>query len=263
MTDEEKRLLKTELEKAGSIPALLKKMADSQSEEFRLLRRQTEEGPDHPSGEVLYDYVLGWMDRDFTARILDHLILCRKCLEEVIRIRNIEETLTTDTLNRADKVSLYSRITEFISNLSFPVSLEFPALEAERSTASDEESGSFAPGDELMVTLEAPADGYVAIFHGCEETGQVKLVFPLYATDNPRVSAGQEMPPIEQTVERPPGKHWFKVFWTRGKVFDPEALRPDDEAVLEEVVEGFLDAIESLPSEDWRCATEEYEVVAD
>lgn len=263
MTEDEKRLLEQELKKAGSIPALLEAMARGESEDFGQLRKEVEEGPYHPSGDDLYNYVLGWLEQEHSLRVLDHVVLCGRCLEEVMKIQQIEEALTKDALERADKLSWTERVRNFISSLSFPVSIYVPALEPVRRSAHDDEKRSYTTGEEYLLILEAPADGYIAIFHGCEETGQVKLVFPLYSTHNVRVSADQDIAPIQGKVEGPAGKHFFKIFWTRVSLLDPGNVNLQDEQVRDAAVEDFFDALEYLSEGDWRLTTMEYEVVAE
>ena len=106
MTEDEKKILEEEFRKAGSLPALLEAMARSETKEFQQLRDQVEHGPHHPAGDELYNYVLGWLDRKESLLVMDHLVLCGRCLREVIRIRRLEEDLTEDALARADRVPL-------------------------------------------------------------------------------------------------------------------------------------------------------------
>ena len=123
MTEDEKRWLEQEIKRFNSLPALLEAMARSESNDFRTLRQEVEEGLHHPSGEDLYNYVLGWLDQEHSLRVLDHVVLCGRCLEEVMKIQQIEEALTKDALKRADKLPWIERVKDFISSLSFPVSI--------------------------------------------------------------------------------------------------------------------------------------------
>ena len=123
MTEDERRWLEQEIKRFNSLPALLEAMARSESNDFRTLRQEVEDGLHHPSGEDLYNYVLGWLDQEHSLRVLDHVVLCGRCLEEVMKIQQIEESLTKDALERADKLPWIERVKDFISSLSFPVSI--------------------------------------------------------------------------------------------------------------------------------------------
>jgi len=123
MTEDERRWLEQEIKRFNSLPALLEAMARSESNDFRTLRQEVEDGLHHPSGEDLYNYVLGWLDQENSLRVLDHVVLCGRCLEEVMKIQQIEEALTKDALERADKLPWIERVRDFVSSLSFPVSI--------------------------------------------------------------------------------------------------------------------------------------------
>jgi len=263
MTEDEKRMLEEDFKKAGSVPALLEAMARSETKEFRDLRRQVEEGPDHPTGDELYDYVLGWLDKEESLLVMDHLLLCGTCLREVFKIRSIEEALTEDALARADRLPWWERVKSFISKLSFPVYVHAPALEPVRRTTTEPLERRYKPGTELVIYVEAPADGYVAIFHACEESQEVELVFPLDPTDNFRLDAGVNTYLIEGVVTEPIGMHSFVAFWTRVLLLDTSETDLQDKAVREEMVERFFDAIEDMDENDWRSTTTEYEVVVE
>lgn len=159
-----------------------------------------------------------------------------------------KQSLTYSIWNRFDPrprgiYCLESRISYRVSHFLFSYSV----LLLRGGAEPDLEPSSYAPGTEIVLTLEAPADGYVAIFHGCEETGEVKPVFPLYATDNPRVLAGQEIPPIAGTVEGPQGMHWFKVFWTKDMFLPSQEFSLENDKGLENAARRFVDALENIP----------------
>jgi hypothetical protein len=261
MTEDEKRILKEEFKKAGSVPALLEAMAREETKEFRDLRDQVEQGPHHPTGDDLYNYALGWLDKKESLLIMDHLVLCGTCLREVIRIRKIEEALTEDALKRADRLPLLDRVKSFISQLSFPVSVYAPALEPVRGVETEPQERCYAPGTKLSISVYAPADGYVVIFHCCEETGEVKPVFPLLPEDNPKVSAVQHWVPVEGCVEGPQGRHFFKIFWTRMPLLDLTDLDLQDLEQSETAKSRFFEGLEGLDAADWQETTYEYSVV--
>lgn len=63
---------------------------DVRSETYQEMQRRVALGA-HPSDEILYDYVLGWLDPEKTAVIKEHLLYCNKCDKEVECIRAIEQ----------------------------------------------------------------------------------------------------------------------------------------------------------------------------
>jgi hypothetical protein len=260
MTEDEKRLLQEEFTKAGSVPALLEAMASEETKEFQDLKDQVERGPHHPTGDELYEYVLGWLDRKESLLIMDHLVLCGRCLREVIKIRRLEEELTEDALARADKVPLLDRLKGLLSKLSFPVSIYEPAFGAVRGADQAPEEREYKSGTDLVLSVEAPADGYVTIFHGCEETGEVELVFPWKRKNNPKVSGGQRVEPIRGETEGPPGRHFFTLIWTRERPPDPRKFDLHNEEERKEAEKEFLDDLCKLNEEDWGTATLYYEV---
>jgi hypothetical protein len=263
MTEDEKKILEEEFTKAGSVPALLETMARSEKKEFQQLRDQVEQGTVHPTGDELYNYVLGWLDRKESLLVMDHLVLCGRCLREVIRIRRLEEALTEDALERADKVPLLPRIKGFISNLFPPVPVHALAPEPVRGVETESRTSGYAPGAKLDFLVDIPADGYVVILHCCEETGEAKLVFPELSEDDPKISAGQRLGPVEGYAEGPQGKHFLKIFCTRSKVLDLTDVDPDNEEELKSVIDRFLDALGMLSEQDWREGTFEYQVLKD
>ncbi|MCP4107178.1 MAG: hypothetical protein GY749_16830 [Desulfobacteraceae bacterium] len=83
------------------------------SDEHQRLKKNIEKGP-HPTGEMLYDYVLGWMDHKKSRVIRDHISLCSPCTSEVLRIRLIEEELEEELLDWVDKLSVLERLKKFV-----------------------------------------------------------------------------------------------------------------------------------------------------
>jgi hypothetical protein len=255
MTEEEKRLLREEFTKAGSVPALLETMAREETKECQDLKDQVEHGPHHPTGDELYEYVLGWLSKEESLLVMDHLVLCGRCLREVIRIRRLEEELTEDALKRADRLPLLQRIKGFISKLFPPLAVHALAPEPVRGVEAEPRKSGYAPGAKLDFLVDIPADGYVVILHCCEETGETKLVFPELPEDDPKISAGQRLGPVEGYAEGPQGKHFLKIFCTRSKVLDLTDVDPDNEEELKSVIDRFLDALGMLSEQDWSEGT--------
>ncbi len=262
MTEDERKILQEEFRKAGSVPALLEKIAQSESKEFRQLRHQVEQGPNHPTGDELYDYVLGWLDKKDMLLVMEHLLLCGKCLQEVMEIEQLEEDLTEDALARADILPWSERLKSFVSKLSFPVMIQTPALEAVRGFQREDTVEAVKQGDPLSLFVQGPADGHVAVFHYPHEGYEARLVFPCCASDQTRVIGGQKASIVEGEVEGPAGLQLFKIIWTKEQLIDPLQINWADSAVVDKAIQEFFDKLESLiPNEEWQEAVYPYQVV--
>ncbi|GKT09122.1 hypothetical protein [Desulforhabdus sp. TSK] len=60
------------------------------SDPYEKVTKIVEEGR-HPSHEMLYDYVLEWLDEKTFGMLLEHISICGSCAGEVLRIRTLEE----------------------------------------------------------------------------------------------------------------------------------------------------------------------------
>jgi len=258
MPTDEKKIIQEALKKSGSLPAMLEQMARSESEEYRQLRRQVEDGPDHPSAETLYDYGLGWLEEEDTERILDHITLCGSCLEEVLRIRSIEDELNQEALDRADKKPLIVRMKEFVSCLSFPFHLQFPKLVPVRGAEERPPEGPYRIGERMDISLEVPSHGYVVIFHYSGKKEDLDLVFPRSVAKAALLPPGDV--PVKGHVSGPVGLHGLKAFWTRHKLLDLQGVNLKNPAEEEALKERFFSLLSESHEEDWQETTREYEV---
>ncbi len=121
----------------------------------------------------------------------------------------------------------------------------------------------YAPGTEIILTLEAPADGYVAIFHGCEETGEVKLVFPLYATDNPRVLRRPGNPSHRRNCRGASGEALVQGILDKRPAARLKQVDVQNEEQYDRALDDFLDSLEHLKEDDWRVVTHENQVLSE
>jgi len=260
MPTDEKKIIQEALKKSGSLPAMLEEMARTESEEYRQLRRQVEDGPDHPSAETLYDYALGWLKDEETERILDHITLCGSCLEEVLRIRSIEDRLTQDALDRADRKPLFALAKEFISSLSFPFRLEFPRLVPVRGAEGRPPEGPYKIGEEMHLDYRVPEDGYIVIFHYTEKKRDLELVFPRSLAKAALVISGKKKK-VKGIIDGPVGRHGLKAFWTREKLLDLQGVNLKNPAEEETLKERFFSLLAESKEGDWLESTREYEVI--
>lgn len=254
---EKKKIIREALERAGSLENLFEEIASSESEELQQRQREIEAGPDHPDQDLLRKYALGKVSKEQDHELTEHLMLCGKCAKTVFDIQYLEPIRSELSWER-----IFHEFKNLFSKISLSMPTEFPVLQdaVARGHESERKLGFHFPGDPLLFSPEAPADGYMAVFYGCEETGEIKVIFP-EAHEDPRVSAGQQIGPIADEVEGPGGKHFLKAFWTRLPLFNPEGMDLQDRSLLHEALAQFLDAIEESDSEDWRAALKEFDVV--
>jgi hypothetical protein len=247
MTEKQK-----EIDRHDALETLLERAAESERKEGLQLSQSVEEGSIHPSIELLREYAAGLMDEEDTVIMANHMALCGSCSERLLRIQYIENAPKSIVQSWIEKAkSLFPVFVRPVSALGF----------AERGDVQDAEPSSYVSGTEVILMLEAHADGYLTIFHECEETGRVELLFPLETKYVSPVSGGQEIWPITRTVQGPPGKHWFTVFWTRVPVIDPAAYQLEDAEERERASADFFEALEGLREEDVAAGTQEYMVI--
>jgi hypothetical protein len=215
MSGKEREAIRQALLECGSLESLFQKLALSESEESRQQRLAIEHGPHHPSDEELYHYVLGWLKESQEDEMLDHLLLCRVCLEEVFRIRRIESDTKAHVLQWTDETSWLDQLKGFVSNLSFPVMIHPLAFEGVRGPKDEDTATTVKVGDPLTLFVESPANGYMTVFHLHEGTGEVSLVFPQSEEDQSHVSKGQEIS-LTGEATTPVGRQGFKAIWTKG-----------------------------------------------
>lgn len=89
---------------------------EAQSDSYRERKKQTEQGP-HPTDDMLYDYVLGYLDEREAGIIREHIAFCGLCAQEVLQFRMIEENLEEKLVKQADTLSLKTRIQLLFSGM--------------------------------------------------------------------------------------------------------------------------------------------------
>ena len=87
------------LENGGDFLAFLGQ--EARSEEYGKLKEHARKNKAHPTGEMLYDYALGWTDEKDTMKIRKHISFCDDCSDEVLRIMGIEGDLEGEALKWA------------------------------------------------------------------------------------------------------------------------------------------------------------------
>lgn len=70
---------------------------EAQSEKFRIKKEAFEKGH-HPPDDMLYDYVLGWLDSKEQNMVKEHIAFCGQCAGEVLHIRAVEDELESDQI---------------------------------------------------------------------------------------------------------------------------------------------------------------------
>lgn len=126
--DSEKRMaLREALDRAGSIEALMEEMARSESDEFKNQRDAVESGT-HPPEDQLYDYVLSSLSGPVAANILKHISVCRGCLQEVIRMRALQDDLMDADLEWAEETPVPMKVINWFRSLVSRDPLDFDML---------------------------------------------------------------------------------------------------------------------------------------
>jgi hypothetical protein len=260
MSEDEREAVRQALLKCGSFESLLQQLARGESEENNKRRQMIEEGPYHPSDDMMYDYVLRRLSEKDEDKVLDHILTCRVCLEEVFRMRRIEDDLKEHVLEWADRQPALERLKSLVSKTSFEMFLQLPALELARHGAKGDECLKCQAGDPVVISLEAPADGYITVFHWHEETGEVTLLFPQSEDDQSRVSKGQEVS-VSGEATIPVGKQGFKAIWTKGplKVHEQHVLHAESGSIP--FIEEWFDELIDLSEGEFAEAELRYEVI--
>ena len=256
MAEEKKIDLKEAFKSNEDFLAFLKQEASSG--EYRKRKSEVEKGP-HPTGEMLYDYVLGWLNDEDKDTVMDHIAYCGICGEEILTIIRTEEESEEELLDWASKPPLIERLKRLVSHLSFPAFSFDLAGEVTRTDGQGKETRNYSIGKQIGFGVDIPADGHLVIFH-YDEAGKVQLISPHSSKKDTFVQAGIEEK-ITGTIEGPSGKQFFKAIWTSKKLIDPEKINFDDEFEVETAIENFFDALSELDEDDWREVVHEFEVL--
>jgi len=118
MDREKMKKLKQALKSDESFLEFIKQGAES--DDYQKSKELVERGP-HPTGEMLYDYVLNWTGQADDESIMDHITFCSICSKEVLNIMKIEQELEDDMLDWVNQRPLIERLKNLVSSLSFPV----------------------------------------------------------------------------------------------------------------------------------------------
>jgi|GEM_PF-2461343 len=245
-------------------PTLIEMVVRGESPELRQLRKKVEEGPDHPSDELLRAYTSHRAATEDTRSIMEHIALCGTCARKALRLTLQQEELLDDLEDASSQPSWLDRLKGFVSNLSFPVMIRPLALEGVRGPKDEDTTTTLKVGDPLTLFVESPADGHVTVFHFSGEGSEPSLVFPGDASDETRVSGGEKKYLLEGEVEGPVGSQFFKIVWTREQLINPREINWADVDAVKEAVSKFFGKLEGLHVDEvWRAAVCEYQVVQD
>lgn len=75
------------------------------------LKKRAGAGP-HPTDDMLFDYILGWMDETDSEMMDIHFLLCKTCAEDVSKIRRIDTELDQKLLDWANSPPKKNQLTE-------------------------------------------------------------------------------------------------------------------------------------------------------
>ncbi len=212
----------------------------------------------HPTKEMLYDYVLNWADKKIESLIMEHIVICPQCGQEILDIMEIERELDEDMLKWADQISLTQKIKNLISELSLPVySIPVGAV-VTRSTTKDD-TKQYSIGESFVFCMPVNSDGYLVILH-YDEKDNLSLIFPSNSNDDAFVRKGSEKK-ISGKVTGPTGKQYFKVFWTANKVLNTDNIDFKNEISIEKMINDYIDSLTDLKDSEWCETIYQYEVI--
>jgi hypothetical protein len=217
----------------------------------------TVRGP-HPTKENLYDYVLNWSDKKIENLIMEHIVICPRCSQEILDIMEIEQELDEDLLAWAEKISLTQKIKNLISEVSLPV-YGIPVGAAVTRSTTKYDTRQYSIGDSFVFCIPVVSDGYLVILH-YDEKDNVSLIFPSNKKDSAFVRKGSEKK-ISGKVTGPTGKQFFKVFWTKKNVLNTDKIDFKNENSVEYMISDYIDSLTELKVSNWCESIYEYEVI--
>jgi hypothetical protein len=212
----------------------------------------------HPTKEMLYDYVLNWADKKIESFIMEHIVICPQCSQEILDIMEIERELDEDLLKWADQVPLTQKIKNFISSMSLSV-YSFPVDALETRSEGRKDVKRYSIGDSLVFCIPVVSDGYLVVLQ-YDANEEISLISPFNSEDDGFINGGNEKR-ISGKVTGPIGKQYFQVFWSANNVLKPELMDFKDKDSVEEALNNYFDALKELKEDDWIETVYEYEVV--
>ena len=255
MENENRVKFKKAFESNDSLLEYIKEQATSKDYSKKSI--DISKGP-HPTKENLYDYILNWSDKKIENLIMEHILICPRCSQEILDIMEIERKLDLDLLVWADEISLTQKIKNLISELSLPVyGIPIGAVVTRSTTKND--TKQFSIGDSFVFCISVVSDGYLVILH-YDEKDNVSLVFPSNNEDDAFVRKGSEKK-ISGKVTGPTGKQFLKVFWTNENIFNADNIDLINEKSIENIINDYIDSVKELEDNDWCETIYEYEVI--
>jgi len=258
MEKDKRKKLREALKSDEDFIKLLKQ--GSQSDDYQKIKMRLAKGP-HPSNEMLYNYVLNWTDDADDEKIMDHMVYCPQCSQEVLRIMKIEDELEKDMQDWIEKIPLLNKLKMLVSNLSLPV-YSFPATRVvTRGEGEPELKTQYRLNESIVFCVPVKLDGYLVILH-YDESENVTMVLPSSPQDDTFVSAGSEKK-ISGIITEPVGMQNFKAIWTSKQLMDPGKIDFNDEEDIERAIDEFIDDLTDLDDGEWIETDYMFEVVED
>ena len=258
MDQEKRKKLRKALKSDEDFIKLLKQ--GSQSDDYQKIKKHLAKGP-HPTSEMLYNYVLNWTDDTDDETIMDHMVYCPQCSQEVLRIMKIEDELEEDMKDWIEQIPLLDKLKMLVSNLSLPV-YSFPATSlVTRGEGEPELKTQYRLNESIVFCVPVESDGYLVILH-YDESESVTMVLPSSPKDDTFVSAGSEKK-ISGVVTEPVGMQNFKAIWTSRQLMDPEKIDFNDTEDIERAIDEFIDDLADLNEGEWIETDYVFEVIED
>lgn len=258
MDQEKRKKLREALKSDEDFIKLLKQ--GSQSDDYQKIKKRLAKGT-HPTSEMLYNYVLNWTDDADDETIMDHMVYCAQCSQEVLRIMKIENELEEDMQDWIDKIPLLNKLKMLVSSLSMPV-YSFPATSlVTRGEGELELKTQYRLNESIVFCVPVESDGYLVIVH-YDQSENVTMVLPSSPKDDTFVSAGSEKK-ISGIVTEPVGIQNFKAIWTSRQLMDPGKIDFNDTEDIERAIDELIESLAELDEGEWIETDYVFEVVED
>jgi len=186
-------------------------------------------------------------------RVLDIEGFLKEIQKEKAKIP-LSDLIKNKILSITKRLNLIEQITSLKSILTFP--LEIVPLGATRGP--EEQKNLYSVGQTVVLSIEAPRDGHIAVFHYDSE-GNLRLVFPR-KKDDVTFAKSKEEKRIGMKVTEPAGKQWLKAVFFGREVIKPPKIGLEEDTSGLTTIEAFLDAIPNLKKDEWMESEYEFNV---
>ncbi|MBF0397827.1 MAG: DUF4384 domain-containing protein [Desulfobacterales bacterium] len=126
------------------------------------------------------------------------------------------------------------------------------------SEQNQDEDNRCIIGEQKILKLKSPINGYVAVFHH-SPYGEVNLIFPNDLEKNNFLNADESLD-IPFTFSEPVGKHFIKAIWTEEQLLNSDKIDFQNKGAILKAVEDYLKALLNLDKDKGHAINIEFEV---